>query len=210
MTVRTRAHADPIPRRIIRSAIVVLLVLAMAPAVALQPLTAQGSTPVATPGATPTGAGEMPSFLFVQVAEGGTFQPTDTPDVWELVLTGAGGTTLAFADRPAREVHTLPTQEFLDGIGFEPTPPNAVLATGPADGDLALVLVLLGGSYNASTSTLTYRVQPLAQIDDRVALSGSLPEGSAIAPPADIGASSLFIDSDQWDWCARNPGNGFC
>ena len=60
------------------------------------------------------------SYLYVQVVEGGTFRPADEADHYDLELRHAGGTTLAFADRPARSVRLLPTDEALASIGFTP------------------------------------------------------------------------------------------
>ncbi len=188
----------------VRRPIAALMTLVLFLTAAIPGASSQAATPEATPS---SGSGTLVEFLFVQAAESGTFRPTDEPGIFELELRHAGGTTLAFSDRPAREVHTLATTAFLDTIGFTPDPPNAVLATGPDDGDVALVLVLLGGSYDTGTGTLTYRVSILAEIDDRTVLDDTLPEGATVTPPAEFGASSLFIDSD-WDPSQSGRGGG--
>ncbi len=167
---------------------------------------ARTSTPAATPAEAPV------AFLYVQVAEAGTFRPADGPDLYDLELLHAGGTTLAFADRPARAVRLLPTDEALAAIGFAPVPPNAALVTGPANGEMVVVLELLEGRFATETGTLTYRVRALAEAD-REPLLGAIEERAVVAPPASFAAANLFIDDValcEAETCAAGPGSSLC
>ncbi|MGD9711486.1 MAG: hypothetical protein AB7V46_05390 [Thermomicrobiales bacterium] len=171
------------------------LVVAASPGLAAQPVTPE-ATPVAEPVA----------FLLVQVAESGRFHPTGEPDVYELELDHASGMTLAFADRPAREVRLLPTAEALSVIGFTPDPPNAALVTGPADGEFVVVVELLDGSYEALAGSLTYRVQVLAETD-RLTLTAAIEGRAVVVAPASFGHASLFIDDVAVIPYATTPGS---
>jgi hypothetical protein len=127
------------------------------------------------------------------MAEGGSFRPTGEPDIYDLELRHASGTTLAFADRPDRIVRLLPTEEALEAIGFTSDPPNAALVTGPADGEVAVVVELLDGRYDAASGSLRYQVRTLGEID-RELLTWAIGERAVVAPPESFGPASLFID----------------
>ena len=68
-------------------------------------------------------------FLFVQSFRSGSVAPKEGEDGrYTLTLEQGLGQTIYFANRPAREVGTVPTPEFLEGLGFDPdNPPNAAL-----------------------------------------------------------------------------------
>src|SRR5262245_37648687 len=70
-----------------------------------------------------------PAFLFVQLADAGTWIPKpDEEGVYLLTLAGVGEQTLFFTDRPDRIVGTISTDQFLDALGFTPlNPPNAAV-----------------------------------------------------------------------------------
>jgi hypothetical protein len=77
-----------------------------------------GGTPVRAQDAAPEvgsgGDGSHPMFLFVQLAEAGTWLPSaDDPEVYELTLMGIGSHTAFFSDRPERIVGTMETDRFL-------------------------------------------------------------------------------------------------
>jgi hypothetical protein len=81
----------------------------------------------ATPEAAPREAHE--SYLFVQLFAQGSWQPkADEAGIYVLTLSGTSGQTLYFSDRPQRIVGTVPSDRFLEALGFTPAdPPNAAL-----------------------------------------------------------------------------------
>lgn len=113
-------------------------------------------------------------FLFVQVAESGTFA--------DGVLTlAAGSTTAFFSDRPERKVGFITHEELLEAWkagtdSFASDPPNASI-TVRNEGKPQLAVVELSDPALVGAE-LTYRVK---------ILEGSL--------PAELGQASLFIDA---------------
>lgn len=172
-----------------------LAYLLMAPTLAA----AQQATPVTTQ-ATPA-AGEDISLLFVQTASSSTLTPLESPDgeaTHELVLQERSDQTIFFADRPNRQVGTMPTTALLDMFAAEPdNPPNAALvALNEAGEEEIIVLELLSGTEDATTGELTYQVKLLADYTE-------LELGLVSEPVTDVtearsyGDTSLFIDSLQ-------------
>lgn len=104
---------------------------------------AQDATPEA--GTTPDPSAEQPEFLFVQLAERGTWTPkADQSGVYELTLTNVGTQSLYFSDRPARIVGTVPTADFLEGLGFTPEfPPNAAAVVRTPEGERDVLVIEL-------------------------------------------------------------------
>jgi hypothetical protein len=84
-------------------------------------------------------------FLFVQLAEGGSWVPSaDDPDVYQLTLTGIGSQTAFFSDRPERVVGTVDTAQFLEALGFTPiNPPNAAAVVRTSAGERDVLVVEL-------------------------------------------------------------------
>lgn len=129
-----------------------------------------GATGVAAQDATPeAGDAAYPMFLFVQLAEGGTWtQSADDPEIYELTLSGIGSQTAYFSDRPERIVGTTDTVKFLDMLGFTPVnPPNAAAVVHTPDGERdVLVIELFDPVYTRTfgddaTNALTYRARIL-------------------------------------------------
>ena len=78
----------------------------------------------ATPEANPAEADASPMFLFVQLAEGGSWLPSPgDPEVFILTLAGIGSHVAFFSDRPERIVGTVDTSRFLESLGFTPLNP---------------------------------------------------------------------------------------
>jgi hypothetical protein len=113
-----------------------------------------------------------------------------------LTLQGEHGRTIAFTDRPQRLVHSMPTQKFLDGLGFTPAnPPNAALVMEPSPGETDIVVLeLLNPQYDAAAQSLTYDVVIL---DTFVTERGLTFQETPRQPdPAgeEFGLAQLFID----------------
>ncbi len=149
---------------------------------------AQDATPVASPGA--TADSDRTYFLFVQVASSGSISPIQSEEnLYQLVLNHDAGETVYFSDRPERIVGTVPTIQFLDGLGFTPTnPPNAALVAG----EEVVVIELLNPVVDEAAGTLTYDVRVLDAYEEEglahlaTQSTGRLPES--------FGSASLFID----------------
>jgi hypothetical protein len=150
----------------------------------------------ATPVASPVAGGAQATVLFVQSFAGGSLMPNqDEEGTFVLTLHGEHGRTIGFSDRPERIVGSVPTQAFLDGLGFSPTnPPNAALVIEPAPGETdVIVLELLNPRYDEGNQTLTYDVRILGAFDG----SGlSFQEEPRQPDPAGeaFGPAELFID----------------
>jgi hypothetical protein len=173
---------------------------------------AQDATPA--PGATPAATGEKPAFMFVQTFGSGhgevnpgagtpTAAATPTADgtpapgggaPFLLTLEGHSGQTVYFSDRPDRIVGAVPTQDFLDGLGFTPAnPPNAALVAEFQAGQGVIIMELMTPDYDAAAGTLTYGVEGLGTF-----------AGGGLEPvardhvverlPAEFGPAALFID----------------
>jgi hypothetical protein len=152
---------------------------------------AQEATPSASPEAADDAADDT-AFLFVQVAESGSWAPKEGADgVFTLTLDHANGQTVYFSDRPERVMGMAPTQAFLDGLGFSPgNPPNAALVAG----EEVLVVELTAPVYDAAAGTLTYdaTLLPAEAAGDGLAyLSGQQADQEF---PASFDSACLFID----------------
>jgi hypothetical protein len=130
-----------------------------------------GGAAAAAQDATPEAAGDAahPMFLYVQLAEDGTWVPSaDDPEIYELTLNGIGSQTAYFSDRPERIVGTMDTVKLLDMLGFTPiNPPNAAAVVHTPEGERdVLVIELFDPVYTRTfgddaTNALTYRARIL-------------------------------------------------
>jgi hypothetical protein len=117
----------------------------------------------------PSGGAEHPMYLFVQLAEGGTWVPSaDDPEIYELTMLGIGSQIAYFSDRPQRIVGTMDTVKFLDMLGFTPAnPPNAAAVVQTPGGERdVLVIELFDPVYTRTfgadaSGSLTYRARIL-------------------------------------------------
>ena len=154
---------------------------------------AQEATPGGPAGATP-GVVDDAAFLFVQTFSGGTFAPGAEAGTYVLTLGHATAQTVYFSDRPQRIVGTVPTQQFLESLGFTPAnPPNAALVAQIDGGEDVLVVELLNPTYDAARATLTYDVRVLENYQEE-GLAHLAQRQQDTEPPASFGAASLFID----------------
>lgn len=158
-----------------------------------------------------------PEYLFVQPFDAGAWAPKAGEDgVYTLTLTGVGGHTTYFSDRPERVVGLAPIQPFLDGLGFSPeNPPNAAIVaqTGTGETDV-LVVELFDPVYDADADTLTCEAKVLADYGGRglAHLARQQADGNL---PASFGGGSLFIDdcADSIESCWLyyfNPDGSSC
>jgi hypothetical protein len=159
---------------------------------------ALAGTEAAAQEATPVAAGEQTETLFVQTFEHGALQPKEgEAGTFVLTLQGDYGRAIAFSDRPERLVASVPTEQFLEGLGFSPTnPPNAALVFEPSPGETdIIVLELLNPQYDAANQMLTYDVRILDAFDTEGGLS--FQEEPRQPDPAGeaFGLAQLFIDS---------------
>jgi hypothetical protein len=142
-------------------------------------------------------AGEKDVFLFVQSFESGSLAPKPGDDgVFVLTLQGEHGRTIGFSDRPERIVGSVPTQAFLDGLGFSPfEPPNAALVLEPSAGETdVIVLELLNPQYDAASQTLIYDVRILDAFAGGQVMTFQ-EEPRQPDPAGEVfGAADLFID----------------
>ena len=160
-------------------------------------LAAQEATPEASPEAVVLG----PSFLFVQLAERGSWMPKpDEPGVYLLTLFGASNQTIYFSDRPDRIVGTVPTERFLGALGFTPNePPNAAAVVQTPDGEWDVLVVELfnpvytQGFGENGEDALTYEAKVLAEYQGE-GLAEWVPQADDDQLPQDFTQVSLFID----------------
>ena len=162
-------------------------------------LAAQDATPAASPEAGT--ADKQPAFLFVQLADHGSWTPKPGEDgVYLLTLDGPGNQTLFFSDRPDRIVGTVPTETFLGALGFTPfESPNAAVVVQTPDGTRdVLVIELMNPVYSQAfgadaSDTLTYEARVLAAYQgDGLAEWAGQPDDDQL--PQDFSQVSLFID----------------
>jgi hypothetical protein len=95
--------------------------------------------------APPIAESEHPDFLFVQMADIGSWSPSpDEDDVFLLTLAGTGNQTMFFSDRPQRVLGTVPTERLFDVLGFTPeNAPNAAIVTHDETGARDVLMVEL-------------------------------------------------------------------
>ena len=162
---------------------------------------AQDATPApTTPVPSIEASSEKIYFLFVQTAQMGSFVPKPGEDgVYQVTLAGASAQTVYFSDRPERIVGTVPTVQFLDGLGFTPdSPPNAALVSQTEEGEEIVVVELLNPIYTEDfgpegTVTLTYDVKILADYQEEGLAHLAERQGDAELPET-FGHTNLFID----------------
>lgn len=158
------------------------------------PAVAQDATPEAQDS-------EHPAFLFVQLANSGTWTPKPGEDgVYELTLTSPGQQTIYFSDRPDRIVGTLPTDTFLEGLGFSPfEPPNAAVVVTTPDGERdVLVVELFNPVYSQrfgedAEEVLTYQARVIDAYRGE-GLEEWVPQADDDQLPSAFSDASLFID----------------
>ena len=155
---------------------------------------------------------EVREFLFVQTFESGTWSPhPDQEGLFLLTLLGGTAQTIYFSDRPDRITGSVPTQQFLDGLGFSPqNPPNAALVAPLSDGTQDVVVIeLLNPEYDpgaADGPALTYEARVL-EIYDGEGLAHLEAQQTDAMIPETMNQVSLFIDDcPSFDWCIDDGG----
>jgi hypothetical protein len=95
---------------------------------------------------------------------------------YRVTLSGGFGQTIAFRDRPARDVAAIPQDRFFDSVAFpDGNPPNAALLTDRGGGQPDLAIVELRNPIvDEDAGTLNYDLQGLA--DWRSGLDNGLVE----------------------------------
>ena len=160
------------------------------------------SLPALAQDATPEAASsEHPAFLFVQLADSGTWTPKpDEEGVYLLTLSGTGEQTLFFSDRPDRIVGTMETGRFLDALGFTPVePPNAAIVVTTPEGERDVLVVELFNPVYTRTygedgeEFLTYEAIVLNAYQG-AALEEWAPQADDDQLPPEFSNVSLFID----------------
>ncbi len=197
-------------RRALATGVAGLSALSLSP----QRLTAlaQDATPAA---ADP--ADSSPGFLYIQLAERGTWTPNpDEEGLFQLALYGTGEQTLYFATGSDRIVGTMPTDQFLDELGFTPAnPPNAAVEVWTEDGERdVLVVQLIDPVYTRTygddaEETLTYDARVLSAYSGE-RLTEWLPDVGDDQLPVEFSNVSLFIDYGcvVLSTCNRNDESG--
>lgn len=151
-----------------------------------------GSTSSSSPSTSPSP--EAVSWLFSTTSDGGTLEETGGGK-YLLTMTGVDKHTIAFADRPERDVDVVATGDFVASWekNFAGDPPNAVLVEHDARGATdSLVLVLSDPVYDAKAATLTYAATVTTdEAPDRVA---ALVGEAHSEIPTSFREASLFID----------------
>jgi hypothetical protein len=158
-------------------------------AVSAQDATPEADTTQATDAA-------LPEFLFVQSFESGTIEPAGQEGRYTVSLAHGLGQTIYFADRPDRTVGALPTDKFLDYIGFPAdNPPNAALVLHQGQGETDIAVVeLFDPVYDAATANATYTVAVLAEGEKLSGLSFTETNEDLATLAPSFGAAHLFID----------------
>jgi hypothetical protein len=155
---------------------------------------AQNATPVATP-TSDQASKSHEEYLFVQSFQSGSLQPLgDTPHRFTVNLESGLGQTIYFTDRPKRLVGTLPTDKFLDYLGFDANnPPNAAIMVEREPGHLDIaVLELFNPVYDKDVRNLTYEVTVLDNWDK--VLDTGFQHNPDEETPSTFGTAHLFID----------------
>ena len=132
--------------------------------------------------------------MFVQSAHSGSFVPVEGEEnLYTLTLEGVSPQTIAFADRPERDVGQVPMQKFLDGLGFSPkNPPNAAIEILEAEEEEdVMVMELLDPVYDAANQTLQYNVSILEEPNHSYAIFNERHDESL---SEHFGPAALFID----------------
>ncbi len=131
--------------------------------------------------ATPTAEdGEKTPYLFVQSFEGGSIAPKAGEDgTFTVTLNHGLGQTLYFADRPSRDVGAVPTEQFLQGLGFQAdNPPNAAIVVDDGNGGTDIAVVeLTNPLIDPTVPAVIYDIKVLENWEDTTELG--LQEGPA-------------------------------
>lgn len=127
------------------------------------------------------------SALFVQTADGGSFQHG------RLTLRGVGHSLAWFSDRPERESGTVSFPDFRQSLfgGDQPAPNAALDLPGKGLGGVA-ALRLTKPRFDAGSGTVSYRVQRLKAAGGN--LGDYFDRFSGHDLPSSFGPASLFID----------------
>jgi hypothetical protein len=150
----------------------------------------------ATPQATPVSGQSHPPFMFVQLADSGSWMPKPDEDgVYLLSLSGAGDQTLFFSDG---NYGTFATDHMLKTLGFTPVnPPNAaVVVTAPDGTQDVLVIELLNPIYRQvaeGDDQLVYEAKVL-NVYTGNGLEEWVPQADDDQLPTEFTNVSLFID----------------
>lgn len=167
-------------------------------------LAAQRS-PASAQDATPAAQTSIPTTIYVQLADRGTWLPKpDAPGVYLLTLFDPGEQTLSFTMAPDRFVATVATEDFLSSLGFTPeNPPNAaievVTPTGERD---VLVVELIDPVFTPAAgeddaAVLIYEARVL-KVYKGTGLEEWLPDVDDDQLSAQFEQISLFIDNGCW------------
>jgi hypothetical protein len=134
-------------------------------------------------------------FMFVQTAEGGSFEARPGGSGFKLTLRGVAPQALYFSDRPERIAGGVPNGTFLKGLGFgKANPPNAavVLSEPKSDKSDVVIVTLENPVYDAAARTLVYQAKPLEKTDGTgLAFWKDRRDG---ALPGSFSSVSVFID----------------
>ena len=140
-----------------------------------------------------------PEMLYLQSFQSGSIAPKDGEDgTFTLTLEQGLGQTIYFSDRPERIVGAMPTEYFLDTLGFPADdPPNAALLIERASGEVEIAVVeLFNPVWDGTSPGVTYDVQVLAEWEQTLELGlQTTPNDLAALDPA-LGSTHLFIDGN--------------
>jgi hypothetical protein len=174
--------------------------------------TAQEASPEAAPGEGFDIADKIP-FLFVQSFQSGSIVPTEGVEGRFTVTLDHGlDQTIYFSDRPSRDVGSLPTEEFLGGLGFqEDNPPNAAMLLETAEGATDIAVVeLFNPVYDPAGPSVTYDVAVLENWQDDIDVGLRQAPADLAAVAADFGTAHLLIDDcpSNLEVICNGPGGG--
>jgi len=153
----------------------------------------------ATPVVTPVMSEGEAAYLFVQAGFTSGTLAANSDGTYALTLLNAPAQTIYFSDRPNRIVGAMPTERFLEALGFDPAdPPNAALVIQvDTENTDVIMFELTAPVYDADRASLTYTATLLEGFDqlDETGVGFVEQPLTADTVPEDFGASSLFIDS---------------
>lgn len=160
------------------------------------------ATPIATPVVT-----DDASYLFVQAGFASGTLVDNGDGTFLLTLLNAPAQTVYLSDRPDRVAGAMPTERFLEILGFDGgDPPNAALVIQVDDENTdVIVFELTAPVYDADVASLTYIAILLEGFDQFVETGVGFVEEPLTADtlPQEFGSCSLFIDSllgcSPWD-----------
>lgn len=157
---------------------------------------AQDATPV--PGdATPAAGDDVPAMYFVQSFNAGSVAPDENAEGrYTLSLEHGLGQTIYFSDRPYRIVGAMPTDAFLNSLGFPAdNPPNAALVVQQPTGETEIAVVeLFNPTFAADGPNVTYSVQVLEEWERTLDVGLQTTPADLGALSTNFGTAHLFID----------------